>query len=59
MVGLGVDGCTICGGMASHGKTDGELSSEVAADADADVRTGVVKFCKKESRSGTDADSQN
>jgi hypothetical protein len=47
MVGLGVGGA-ICGGMGSHRGTDGELSSEVAADADAD-RTGVVKLSSSSS----------
>lgn len=51
-MGLGVGG-TICSGMAFHGGTDGEFSSEVAADGDADVRAGVVKFYKKNSWSGT------
>ena len=44
MGGLGAGG-TNCSGMAFHGGTDGEFSSEVAADAD--VRAGVVKFCKR------------
>jgi hypothetical protein len=35
--------------MASHGGTDGELSSEVAADADAGVRVGVVKLSSSSS----------
>ena len=38
-------GNTNCGRMTFHGGTDGEFSSEVAADAD--VRAGVVRFCRR------------
>ena len=44
IAGLG-SGNTNCGRMAFHGGTDGELSSEVAADVD--VRAGVATFCKR------------